>query len=65
MPAPAQIQPFATSLRTQAIATNRATIHVHVSSAGSGVVLHSGHWLMEEQPEATVAAVRTGLDSTP
>ncbi|WP_095084466.1 alpha/beta fold hydrolase [Mesorhizobium sophorae] len=26
------------------------------------VVPHSGHWLMEEQPEATIAAVRTFLD---
>ena len=26
------------------------------------VTLASGHWLMEEQPGATVAAVRTFLD---
>jgi pimeloyl-ACP methyl ester carboxylesterase len=28
------------------------------------VIANSGHWLMEEQPKATVAAVRTFLDET-
>jgi pimeloyl-ACP methyl ester carboxylesterase len=27
------------------------------------VIAHSGHWLMEEQPAATIAAIRAFLDS--
>jgi pimeloyl-ACP methyl ester carboxylesterase len=29
------------------------------------VIADSGHWLMEEQPEATVAAIRAFLDRQP
>jgi pimeloyl-ACP methyl ester carboxylesterase len=29
------------------------------------VVPNSGHWLMEEQPQATIAAVRAFLDQKP
>jgi pimeloyl-ACP methyl ester carboxylesterase len=29
------------------------------------VIPDSGHWLMEEQPQATVAAVRSFLDAAP
>jgi pimeloyl-ACP methyl ester carboxylesterase len=27
------------------------------------VIANSGHWLMEEQPAATIKAIRTFLDS--
>jgi pimeloyl-ACP methyl ester carboxylesterase len=32
------------------------------SDVTGGVIPNSGHWLMEEQPAATVAAVRAFLD---
>ena len=32
------------------------------SDATGAVIPNSGHWLMEEQPAATVAAVRAFLD---
>ena len=28
----------------------------------AAVIAHSGHWLMEEQPAATMAAIRAFLD---
>ena len=32
------------------------------TDVASLVISNSGHWLMEEQPEATIAAIRTFLD---
>ena len=32
------------------------------SDVTGGVISNSGHWLMEEQPAAMVAAIRTFLD---
>ena len=32
------------------------------SNVTGGVIPNSGHWLMEEQPAAMVAAIRTFLD---
>jgi pimeloyl-ACP methyl ester carboxylesterase len=33
------------------------------SDVSQGVIPNSGHWLMEEQPEATVKMVRDFLDA--
>jgi len=33
------------------------------ANVGEKVIANSGHWLMEEQPEATIAAVRSFLDA--
>jgi pimeloyl-ACP methyl ester carboxylesterase len=35
------------------------------SNVSGAVIANSGHWLMEEQPAATVAAVRAFLDQKP
>jgi pimeloyl-ACP methyl ester carboxylesterase len=40
-----------------AVVTRAAATDVHEM-----VIPNSGHWLMEEQPKATVAAVRAFLD---
>jgi len=34
-------------------------------NVSAAVIANSGHWLMEEQPAATVAAVRAFLDRKP
>jgi pimeloyl-ACP methyl ester carboxylesterase len=35
------------------------------SNVSGAVIANSGHWLMEEQPAATVAAVRAFLGQNP
>jgi pimeloyl-ACP methyl ester carboxylesterase len=32
-------------------------------NVSSAVIPHSGHWVMNEQPDATIAVIRTFLDS--
>jgi pimeloyl-ACP methyl ester carboxylesterase len=41
---------------------NSRSSPIVASDATGAVIPNSGHWLMEEQPAATVAAVRAFLD---
>jgi len=45
--------------------TMAAVMRFAASKVQESVIQESGHWLMEEQPDATVAAVRTFLDAKP
>ncbi|MBS0409512.1 MAG: alpha/beta hydrolase [Proteobacteria bacterium] len=46
--------------------TTMATVMGFVASDVKGVVIaNSGHWLMEEQPAATIAAIQTFLSTAP
>jgi pimeloyl-ACP methyl ester carboxylesterase len=43
--------------------TMAAVMRFAAANVEEKVIANSGHWLMEEQPEATVAAVRAFLDA--
>ncbi|MDM0015666.1 alpha/beta hydrolase [Variovorax sp. J22P168] len=45
--------------------TMAVVMRAAATNVTEGIVPDSGHWIMEENPKATVKAVRTFLDSTP
>ena len=62
MPAAAHaaIKPFPASFAVREVPVDGATIHV-ATDVKSVVNENSGHWLMEEQPAAAMAAMRAFL----
>jgi len=50
----------------QSFGANEAVVMRHAATDVAEVVIpHAGHWLMEEQPAATMTAIRTFLDAKP
>jgi pimeloyl-ACP methyl ester carboxylesterase len=48
----------------QSFGANQAVVMRHAATNVTEVVIpHAGHWLMEEQPAATMTAIRTFLDA--
>ena len=48
----------------QSFGANEAVVMRHTATDVAEVVIpHAGHWLMEEQPAATMTAIRTFLDA--
>ena len=48
----------------QSFGATQAVVMRHAATTVTEVVIpHAGHWLMEEQPAATMTAIRTFLDT--